>query len=78
MLAVGLSKTDLDPYLEQVNQERQGELIVACFNSPKNYHRLRRRSQGRCIEGTLRNRWRVCPEAQRRKRVPLRTHEAGS
>jgi acyl transferase domain-containing protein len=37
MMAVGLSEIDLNPYLEQAKANRGGELIIACFNSPKNH-----------------------------------------
>ncbi|KAH8703346.1 iterative type I polyketide synthase [Talaromyces proteolyticus] len=36
MLAVGLSETQLTPYLERVHSDKKGELIIACYNSPKN------------------------------------------
>src|ERR1700738_1722841 len=36
MLAAGPSKAGLEPYMAQVNSQLQGELIIACFNSPKN------------------------------------------
>ncbi|KAI9931732.1 hypothetical protein MW887_010311 [Aspergillus wentii] len=36
MLAVGLEATKLQPYLDKVHSEYTGELIIACFNSPKN------------------------------------------
>jgi acyl transferase domain-containing protein/NADPH:quinone reductase-like Zn-dependent oxidoreductase/SAM-dependent methyltransferase len=36
MLAVGLSVEDINPYLEEVNRELPGELIIACYNSPEN------------------------------------------
>ena len=36
MLAVGLSQTALEPYLKKVDRDAAGELIIACFNSPKN------------------------------------------
>lgn len=36
MIAVGLSEQDLQPYLDKINNEETGELVVACFNSPKN------------------------------------------
>jgi acyl transferase domain-containing protein/SAM-dependent methyltransferase len=36
MMAVGLSEQELHPYLDKINSEHQGELIVACFNSPRN------------------------------------------
>lgn len=36
MMAVGLSQHDVQPLLEKVNSGSKGELIVACFNSPKN------------------------------------------
>ncbi|WPH00651.1 iterative type I polyketide synthase [Acrodontium crateriforme] len=36
MLAAGLSKEALEPYIEQVNSQAAGELTVACINSPKN------------------------------------------
>ncbi|KAI5460920.1 hypothetical protein BGZ63DRAFT_445899 [Mariannaea sp. PMI_226] len=37
MLAVGLPATEIDAYLQKVNAKLDGELIVACFNSPKNH-----------------------------------------
>ena len=36
MMAIGLSEQELRPYLDKVNRENQGELIVACFNSSRN------------------------------------------
>jgi acyl transferase domain-containing protein len=36
MLAVGATESDLNPYLAQVNNALDGELTIACFNSPKN------------------------------------------
>ncbi|EED14251.1 polyketide synthase, putative [Talaromyces stipitatus ATCC 10500] len=36
MLAVGLSTEDANSYIDRVNREIPGELIIACFNSPKN------------------------------------------
>lgn len=36
MLAVGLSTEDANSYIERVNQEINGELVIACLNSPKN------------------------------------------
>jgi acyl transferase domain-containing protein len=36
MVAVGLGVNKLVPYLEQVKRDSQGELIIACFNSPNN------------------------------------------
>ena len=35
MMAVGLSEEMLLPYMEKVNSSLNGELIIACFNSPK-------------------------------------------
>ena len=35
MMAVGLSEDLLLPYMQKVNSELNGELIIACFNSPK-------------------------------------------
>ena len=36
MMAVGLGASQLEPYLEAVRQKTPGELIIACYNSPKN------------------------------------------
>ena len=36
MMAVGLSPQRLEPYLSWVHGDHQGELIIACYNSPKN------------------------------------------
>lgn len=36
MMAVGTSEEALRPYLEKVNAELPGELVKACYNSPKN------------------------------------------
>ncbi|KAJ5707290.1 Acyl transferase/acyl hydrolase/lysophospholipase [Penicillium malachiteum] len=36
MMAVGLSSEKLDPYLGWVHDNHQGELIIACYNSPTN------------------------------------------
>ena len=36
MLAVGLSDRDLRPYLAQVDAVLPGELVLACYNGPKN------------------------------------------
>jgi NADPH:quinone reductase-like Zn-dependent oxidoreductase/SAM-dependent methyltransferase/malonyl CoA-acyl carrier protein transacylase len=36
MIAVGLSEAQLNPYLERAHNESKGELIIACYNSPKN------------------------------------------
>jgi len=36
MMAVGLGSSQLEPYLELVRQNGNGELIIACYNSPKN------------------------------------------
>lgn len=36
MMAVALSADAVQSYLDQVNQSSEGELIVACYNSPKN------------------------------------------
>lgn len=36
MMAVGTTQDVLQPYLEKVNGEIEGELTMACFNSPKN------------------------------------------
>jgi len=36
MLAVGLSPKEVEPYLNKVNQQQEGVLIIACHNSPKN------------------------------------------
>lgn len=36
MMAVGLDASQLEPYLESIRQTSTGELIVACYNSPKN------------------------------------------
>lgn len=35
-MAVGLSENDLKPYLQRVHEQRAGELIIACYNSPSN------------------------------------------
>ncbi len=35
-MAVGLSESNLAPYMDQVNGEIPGEMIIACFNSPTN------------------------------------------
>ena len=35
MMAVGLSQADIEPYLTRVNESSAGELMIACFNSPK-------------------------------------------
>ncbi|OCL09856.1 thiolase-like protein [Glonium stellatum] len=37
MLAVGLTITDLSPYMNRINAKHSGELTVACLNSPKNH-----------------------------------------
>lgn len=37
MLAVGLAVSDLNEYLQKVNDKLTGELTVACYNSPKNH-----------------------------------------
>ncbi|KAL1970828.1 hypothetical protein VTN77DRAFT_2662 [Rasamsonia byssochlamydoides] len=37
MLAVGLAEDDLRRYMRRVNADHAGEMIVACFNSPKNH-----------------------------------------
>ncbi len=36
MMAVGLSESDLRPYMNQVHSDIPGELIIACFNSATN------------------------------------------
>lgn len=36
MIAVGLSASELEPYLQSVRRNITGELIIACYNSPKN------------------------------------------
>ena len=36
MMAVGLAEQELQPYLDKVNNEKTGELIIACYNSPRN------------------------------------------
>lgn len=36
MMAVGLNASQLEPYLQTVRQNSDGELIIACYNSPKN------------------------------------------
>ncbi|CAH0023222.1 unnamed protein product [Clonostachys rhizophaga] len=36
MMAVGLSRDKLQPYIDQVNQALDGELVIACLNSPAN------------------------------------------
>ncbi|KAJ5310606.1 uncharacterized protein N7443_003067 [Penicillium atrosanguineum] len=36
MMAVGLGSSQLEPYLDAVRQQTPGELIIACYNSPKN------------------------------------------
>ncbi|KAJ6006467.1 Acyl transferase/acyl hydrolase/lysophospholipase [Penicillium sp. IBT 35674x] len=36
MMAVGLSASELEPYLGWVHKELPGELLIACYNSPKN------------------------------------------
>ena len=36
MTAVGLSDQELVPYMEKVDQQLPGELIIACDNSPSN------------------------------------------
>lgn len=35
-MAVGLSEDKLAPYLQRVNDQLSGELIIACYNSPSN------------------------------------------
>ena len=35
MLAVGLSQDDVQLYLKRIDSELKGELIIACYNSPK-------------------------------------------
>lgn len=37
MLAVGLTTSDLNEYLQKVDTKLAGELTVACYNSPKNH-----------------------------------------
>lgn len=37
MMAVGLNAPQLESYLESVRQHNTGELIIACYNSPKNH-----------------------------------------
>ncbi|OIW27857.1 hypothetical protein CONLIGDRAFT_619446 [Coniochaeta ligniaria NRRL 30616] len=37
MLAVGLTDAELQVHLEKINTELSGELVVACYNSPKNH-----------------------------------------
>ncbi|PLN76124.1 iterative type I polyketide synthase [Aspergillus taichungensis] len=34
MLAVGLNEEKLQPYVKKVREERAGELVIACYNSP--------------------------------------------
>lgn len=36
MMAVGLNSSQLEPYLQSIRQNNDGELIIACYNSPKN------------------------------------------
>ncbi|KAE8355492.1 iterative type I polyketide synthase [Aspergillus coremiiformis] len=36
MLAVGLDCVTLQPYLDQIHDKVSGDLVIACFNSPKN------------------------------------------
>lgn len=36
MMAVRIDHESLQPYLRKVNMEIDGELVIACFNSPKN------------------------------------------
>ncbi|KAJ5605987.1 hypothetical protein N7510_008768 [Penicillium lagena] len=36
MMAVGLSASQLQPYLDSVHDDCIGELIISCYNSPKN------------------------------------------
>lgn len=36
MIAVGLDQENLRPYLKRVHMDFDGELIIACYNSPKN------------------------------------------
>ncbi|KAJ5207271.1 Acyl transferase/acyl hydrolase/lysophospholipase [Penicillium cf. griseofulvum] len=36
MMAVGLGASQLQPYLDSVKKNNAGELIIACYNSPKN------------------------------------------
>lgn len=36
MLAVGVGEAVLQPYLERIDQELDGELTIACYNSPGN------------------------------------------
>lgn len=36
MMAVGLSASELEPYFEWVHKKLPGELLIACYNSPKN------------------------------------------
>ncbi|CAG8889693.1 unnamed protein product [Penicillium egyptiacum] len=36
MMAVGLGASQLHPYLDSVKENNTGELIIACYNSPKN------------------------------------------
>lgn len=36
MIAAGLSPEKLMPYLERVKRNQDGELVIACYNSPKN------------------------------------------
>lgn len=36
MLAVGLSPTDAQPYIEIAHSKLEGELVISCFNSPRN------------------------------------------
>ncbi|KAL3426456.1 beta-ketoacyl synthase domain-containing protein [Phlyctema vagabunda] len=36
MMAVALSVKDLETYMERVNNDIPGEMIIACYNSPKN------------------------------------------
>ncbi|KXG54652.1 Acyl transferase/acyl hydrolase/lysophospholipase [Penicillium griseofulvum] len=36
MMAVGLGASQLQPYLDSVKKNNEGELIIACHNSPKN------------------------------------------
>lgn len=36
MIAVGLDQEKLLPYIEKIRARHDGELVIACFNSPKN------------------------------------------
>ncbi|KAK5957266.1 Type I Iterative PKS [Knufia fluminis] len=36
MMAVGLSAKDVEPYVSALNDQAEGKLIIACYNSPRN------------------------------------------